>query len=430
MDIIYKLLWLFLIYSFTGWVLETVVAATKQKHFVNRGIINGPFCVIYGIGALGITFAAQDLKGVWLFLASVILSTLVEWIAGHLIEKMYHERWWDYSSLPWNLDGYISIPASMLWGFLGFLVMKWGNSICISVYERLPGVLVKLLVLIAAGIVVLDGAATMIILSGHSKKIERWKAAEEWLDSVSTGFGNKIYSWIDKRISNAYPNKKQSEEELKEKDIFAYGCDFYKIAALFFIGAFLGDIIETVFCRITAGVWMGRSSVVWGTFSIVWGLGIAAVTALLYKYRNRSDGFLFFMGTFLGGAYEYICSVFTEKVFGTVFWDYSRMPFNLGGRINLLYCFFWGIAAVIWFKKLYPFFSGLIEKIPKKQGIIITWLMIVFMVCNMLMSGIALARYNARSDNAAAGNSLEAWVDTHFNDEKMERIYPNALKVD
>ena len=85
---------------------------------------------------------------------------------------------------------------------------------------------------------------------------------------------------------------------------------------------------------------------VWGDFSIVWGLAIAAVTALLYKYRNRSQQFLFWMGTFLGGAYEYICSVFTEIVFGTVFWDYSDIPFNLGGRINLLYCFFWGFAAV------------------------------------------------------------------------------------
>lgn len=52
-------------------------------------------------------------------------------------------------------------------------------------------------------------------------------------------------------------------------------------------------------------------------------------------------------GTFIGGAYEYICSVFTEIVFGKIFWDYRGLPFNLGGRINLLYCFFWGIATVV-----------------------------------------------------------------------------------
>lgn len=80
----------------------------------------------------------------------------------------------------------------------------------------------------------------------------------------------------------------------------------------------------------------------------VWAIMIA--TKMLYNYRERSDGFLFVLGTVLGGAYEYLCSVFTELAFGVVFWDYSEIPFNLGGRINLLYCFFWGIAAVVWLK--------------------------------------------------------------------------------
>lgn len=75
---------------------------------------------------------------------------------------------------------------------------------------------------------------------------------------------------------------------------------------------------------------MSRSSVVWGDFSIVWGLAIAVATALLYQYRNKDTAVLFLAGTMLGGGYEYLCSVFTEVVFGKVFWDYSKMPFNLG----------------------------------------------------------------------------------------------------
>lgn len=92
-----------------------------------------------------------------------------------------------------------------------------------------------------------------------------------------------------------------------------------KLVWLFFIGCLLGDITETIFCRITAGVWMSRSSLVWGPFSIVWGFAIAAVTDLLYKYKDRSDRFLFLMGTALGGAYEYLCSVLSEMVFGSRF---------------------------------------------------------------------------------------------------------------
>ena len=118
---------------------------------------------------------------------------------------------------------------------------------------------------------------------------------------------------------------------------------------------------------------MSRSSVVWGPFSIVWGLALAAATLFLYKYRDRSASFFFVAGPLLGGLYEYLCSVFTELVFGTVFWDYSAIPFNLGGRINLLYCFFWGFAAVAWFRGLYPILARWIAKIPPRPGQAVVW---------------------------------------------------------
>lgn len=152
----------------------------------------------------------------------------------------------------------------------------------------------------------------------------------------------------------------------QQTDTFAAGCSPYKIILLFFIGAFLGDITETIFCRVTGGEWMSRSSVVWGPFSIVWGLAIAMVTQLLYRYKDKPASWLFVMGTLLGGAYEYLCSVFTEVVFGAVFWDYSAIPFNLGGRINLLYCFFWGIAAVTWIRYGYPLVAKGMEAVKRR----------------------------------------------------------------
>ena len=174
---------------------------------------------------------------------------------------------------------------------------------------------------------------------------------------------------------------------------------------------------------------MSRSSVVWGPFSIVWGLAIAAATLLLYKYRNRPDSFLFIAGTLLGGAYEYLCSVFTEIVFGKVFWDYSKIPFNLGGRINLLYCFFWGIAAVVWIKLLYPRFSFLIEKIPVKCGKILTWILIVFMCCNVIVSCMALVRSDQRTQGVEAQSGWQKTMDERFDDERLQKIYPNAINA-
>lgn len=424
-----QLLWLFLCYSFLGWVLETATAAVRKKRFVNRGMVNGPFCVIYGIAATLITATTGELHEFWLFLDCVILATVIEWVAGHLIERWYRERWWNYENIRWNLDGYISLPTSLFWGALGVLVARFGNRLLLSLFGMLPSLLGRLTVFILTGLIAVDIIATAAVLSGRSRREEQWKATDRWLTSISRHLGDKIYGWVNRRIEKAYVvTRTEKKREAKAEGVFAAGCGFYKLVMLFIVGAFLGDITETIFCRITAGYWMSRSSVVWGPFSIVWGLAIAAATALLYRYRNRSDGFLFFAGTFLGGAYEYLCSVFTEIVFGTVFWDYSKIPFNLGGRINLLYCFFWGIAAVIWLKILYPFISGWIEKIPMRIGKILTWVLLIFMIVNMAVSALALARMDARASGIPAENVLEEWLDSSYNDDVMNRIYPNAKR--
>lgn len=424
-----QLLWLFLCYSFLGWVLETATAAVRKKRFVNRGMVNGPFCVIYGIAAALITATTGELHGFWLFLDCVILATVIEWVAGHLIERWYRERWWNYENIRWNLDGYISLPTSLFWGALGVLVARFGNRLLLSLFGMLPSLLGRLIVFILAGLIAVDIIATAAILSGQSRREEQWKATDRWLTSISRRLGDKIYGWVNRRIEKAYVvTRTEKKREAETEGVFAAGCGFYKLIMLFIVGAFLGDITETIFCRITAGYWMSRSSVIWGPFSIVWGLAIAAATALLYRYRNRSDGFLFLAGTFLGGAYEYLCSVFTEIVFGTVFWDYSKIPFNLGGRINLLYCFFWGIAAVVWLKILYPFISGWIEKIPMRIGKILTWVLLIFMIVNMAVSALALARMDARASGIPAENVLEEWLDSSYNDDVMNRIYPNAKR--
>ena len=174
---------------------------------------------------------------------------------------------------------------------------------------------------------------------------------------------------------------------------------------------------------------MSRSSVVYGPFSIVWGLGCVLLTALLYKYKDKKDRYIFLCGTVLGGAYEYICSVFTEVVFGTIFWDYSGIPFNLGGRINLLYCFFWGFAAVIWLKGVYPRISAFIEKIPKKAGTIGIWILIVFMIFNIIISSLALGRYMERNTMVPSQSKIGELIDERFPDERIEKIYPKAKIV-
>lgn len=426
----YELVWLFFVYSFLGWVLETVAAACKQKRFVNRGLVNLPFCILYGGTEVFLSVFFRELQGVWLYVACVIWITVFKWIAGHLIEKMYHERWWDYSKRRWNIEGYVSFSDSALLGVLAVFMVKKGNAILLTAFDWIPqlGRVICVWTLMIA--LFLDVAATLVVLCEKEYKAKHCVRLERWFTRVTVSIGDKIYAWIEKRVEKAYPDAKKVEQVKQADTVFASGCSFYKIIWLFLIGAFLGDITETIFCRITMGTWMSRSSVVWGPFSIVWGLAIACVTALLYKYKDKPDRNLFFAGTFLGGAYEYICSVFTEIVFGKVFWDYSDIPFNLGGRINLLYCFFWGFAAVVWIKGIYPKISGCIEKIPVRAGKYLSWVLILFMCCNVAVSCLALTRSTQRKENIPAENSWQKIMDDRFDDERMERIYPNAIDTD
>lgn len=423
-------IWLFFVSSFAGWVLETITSAIKQKRFINRGLVNAPFCILYGSVLVFISVFCKELQGFWLFLGAALVATLFEWMAGHLIEKMYSERWWDYSNRKWNLDGYICLSASLVWGMLAFFMVKWGNSLVVKMLYLFPALIRKWLVIVLSAALVLDVFATFVVISHKTADESFWHEADKFFDKLTYGISSRLYNRINKRIENAYPEKVSIMKEKTRQDVFAYGLCFSKLFLLFFIGSLIGDVTETLYCWLVGGIWMSRSSLVWGPFSVVWGLGIALATMLLYKYRNKSDKFLFAAGSLLGGLYEYVCSVFTEIAFGKVFWEYSHIPFNLGGRINLLYCFFWGIAAVIWMKHLYPKFSNWIEHISVKSGKIITLVLVIFMCVNMAVSSLALIRSTQREHGIEAETVWQSVMDERFSDERLAKIYPNMIQVD
>ena len=161
------------------------------------------------------------------------------------------------------------------------------------------------------------------------------RAAREWNLKVAVWthrFGLWLMNKVRIRMEKTYPVLQEKALQIQKTGTFAEGCGFYKLFWMFFIGAVMGDFFETVYCRISMGWWMSRSSLVWGPFSLVWGGAIMLATMLLYKDRNKPDRHIFLVGTVLGGAYEYVCSVLSELVFGRVFWDYSKIPFNLGGK--------------------------------------------------------------------------------------------------
>lgn len=441
---IYQLLWIFFIYSFIGWCGEVVLAAVNRHKFVNRGFVSCPLCPVYGAGAVAVSVFLPELEEqlFFLFLGGMIVTAFVEYLTGRLLELIFHKKWWDYSEQKFQLDGYVCLKNSVIWGICSVLVIRIFNPLLCRGLELLPMLLGEVLLWVLGVLLAIDFIGSGIAVLGL-KKQGRISQITEGLHRTSKILENALTERIQRRMVKAFPNiesgglsgsmeKGAAEKGVKaeEKARFAQGCGFFKLASLFILGAFLGDIVETIFCFLTTGKLMSRSSLVFGQFSIVWGLACALLTWMLYRYRDRSDRFIFVFGTVLGGAYEYICSVFTEIAFGTVFWDYSEIPFNLGGRINLLYCFFWGIAAVVWMKGVYPLLSRWIEKLPARAGNIGCTILVVLLAADMIVSALALARYSERQAGAPEQSAAGQMLDEYFSDEFIENRYENLKLTD
>ena len=431
---VYQLLWIFFVYSFIGWCGEAAMAAVRRHKFVNRGFVSGPLCPVYGAGAAAVAVFLPELHDrlFFLFLGGMIVTTFVEYLTGRLLELIFHRKWWDYSDEKFNLDGYVCLKNSAIWGLCSVLMICFFDPLLCRLIDLIPRLAGNILLWILGVLLVIDAVGSGIAVLGLKKKQSRITQITEELHKTSKLLENALTTRIQKRMVSAFPNIEGTEGAgVKTKEErFARGCGFFKLASLFILGAFLGDIVETVFCLVTTGRLMSRSSLVFGPFSIVWGLACALLTWILYRYRDKSDRYIFVFGTVLGGAYEYVCSVFTEMAFGTVFWDYSEIPFNLGGRINLLYCFFWGIAAVVWMKGVYPFLSRWIEKLPARMGKVVCSVLLVLLAADMLVSALALARYSERQAGKAEQTAVGQALDEFFPDGFIEKRYENLKLTD
>ena len=338
---------------------------------------------------------------------------------------MNRRRWWDYSGKRFNVDGYICLQYSLLWGALGTATVLWGNGLLFKLYGLLPQWLVRPLLWVSITISLLDQLGAFLAVSRYAREHPHLEQLNAELEKHSDQLRTRLSSWVERRVQKAYPAAARVAPTATAQKTLS----FADLLWLFVIGAFLGDIVETLFCRVTAGVWMSRSSLVWGPFSVVWGLALALSTVLLRNCENKSDSAIFAFGVFMGGAYEYVCSAVGELLFGVIFWDYSGFKFNIAGRVNLLYCFFWGIAAVVWLRLGYPLVAKGMDLVRRHVKPWMTILLAIFMAVNMSLSGLALARYNSRTDGITPQNQLEVFLDEHFDNARMERVYPNAKKT-
>lgn len=174
---LYYIISWFFIYSFLGWVWESAYVSVKTGKPVNRGFINGPFCTIYGMGAVSIYLLLKPFgeNPAVLYIGGVLAATLLEYITGWLMEKIFHTRWWDYSRKKWNLHGYICLSSSVAWGFftvLLFKVLQPFVSWLTSLYSERTGKILLGIVILLYGADFIASASAAFGLSKTFGKVE------------------------------------------------------------------------------------------------------------------------------------------------------------------------------------------------------------------------------------------------------------------
>lgn len=137
---IYTYLWFFLIYAFLGWCLEVAFAALNEARFVNRGFLNGPICPIYGAGVCAVLFCLDPIKEntLVLFLGSVLVTTVLEFATGYILEKAFRTKWWDYSREKFNIMGYVCLKFSLAWGLACVFVIEIVHPPIMRIVHWLP----------------------------------------------------------------------------------------------------------------------------------------------------------------------------------------------------------------------------------------------------------------------------------------------------
>lgn len=229
---IYQAVWIFIIYAFLGWCSEVAFAAVNKGKFVNRGFLNGPVCPIYGVGMLIVVLCLWNLRDrpLLLFLGSALLTTALEFVTGFVLERFFHDKWWDYSDMPFNIRGYVCLKFTILWGLAASFIIGAIHRFIYMLIEKTPFVLGVILLAVFSAAFIADFIVTLTALVKLPKKLKAMAEAERALRAVSDKIGENISDTTiaakEKGEALAEENKPRLEElkaeyEKKKKELSA-----------------------------------------------------------------------------------------------------------------------------------------------------------------------------------------------------------------
>ena len=167
---IINLLAYFLIYSFMGWVIESGYRSFCERKLINSGFLYGPFCPIYGIGAIIMFLFLNNFKDniFILFVLGFFILSLWEYVVGWILEIIFHTKYWDYTDNKFNINGRVCLTNSIFWGILGVVFIKYIHPLVAGFLNKLPEGYVNISAIIIFAYLLIDAITTFVAV----KKID------------------------------------------------------------------------------------------------------------------------------------------------------------------------------------------------------------------------------------------------------------------
>lgn len=169
------------IYSVLGWICEVIYCRIVHGNWTNRGFLYGPYCPIYGFGALFIILLLSPFVSnpILVFLLSILVTTTLEYITSFLMEKIFNAKWWDYSNEFLNINGRVCLATAIPFGILGVLVMYFIHPYTTKLIELIPGWIINYIVGGLVSLTLLDIITTLSTLLNLKEKLSAAKLLAE-----------------------------------------------------------------------------------------------------------------------------------------------------------------------------------------------------------------------------------------------------------
>ncbi len=137
---VYHLTAAFIVYSMLGWLVESIYMSFCNKKLTNRGFAKGPFCPIYGFGAVIGYLLLRPLKFnyIVLYIVAALSATTFEFLVGKMMIRIFGELWWDYNEKPFNYKGIICLESTVAWGFYGLGIVVFLHGWILELIDRVP----------------------------------------------------------------------------------------------------------------------------------------------------------------------------------------------------------------------------------------------------------------------------------------------------